>query len=139
MWFVSAYRKIPEVITFCEVDFGFFLNALNLHDLSYAEVKLEICCGVDAVSAESRGCVCLVGILDTDSSGRTDPIAVETVNRSLSQEPGEQGNTFTTYYVSARKSGYFPIDKYPVDVFGGQTSILELGFTPQPEYLGWGR
>ena len=75
----------------------------------------------------------LVGILFTDNCGRTEPLTVETVNRSLSQEPGEKGETFTTYYVSARKDGYFPIDKYPVDVFGGQTSILELGLTPLPE------
>ena len=80
----------------------------------------------------------LVGILVTDSSGRTEPLTVETVNRDLSREPDEKGDTFTTYYVSARKTGYFPIDKYPVDVFGGQTSILELSFIPQPEYLGGG-
>ena len=80
----------------------------------------------------------LVGILVTDSSGRTEPITVETVNRDLSCEPDEKGDTFTTYYVSARKNGYFPIDKYPVDVFGGQTSILELNLVPQPEYLGGG-
>ena len=80
----------------------------------------------------------LVGILVTNSSGRTEPLTVETVNRDLSREPDEKGDTFTTYYVSARKAGYFPVDKYPVDVFGGQTSILELSFTPQPEYLGGG-
>lgn len=80
----------------------------------------------------------LVGVLVTNSSGRTEPITVETVNRDLSREPNEKGDTFTTYYVSARKDGYFPIDKYPVDVFGGQTSILELSFVPQPEYLGGG-
>ena len=80
----------------------------------------------------------LVGILVTNSSGRTEPLTVETVNRDLSREPDEKGDTFTTYYVSARKAGYFPIDKYPVDVFGGQTSILELSFTPEPEYLGGG-
>ena len=80
----------------------------------------------------------LVGILVTNSSGRPEPLTVETVNRDLSREPDEKGNTFTTYYISARKAGYFPIDRYPVDVFGGQTSILELSFTPEPEYLGGG-
>lgn len=80
----------------------------------------------------------LVGILVTNSSGRTEPLTVETVNRDLSREPDEKGDTFTTYYISARKAGYFPIDRYPVDVFGGQTSILELSFTPKPECLGGG-
>ena len=80
----------------------------------------------------------LVGILVTNSSGRTEPLTVETVNRDLSREPDEKGDTFTTYYISARKAGYFPIDRYPVDVFGGQTSILELSFTPEPECLGGG-
>ena len=80
----------------------------------------------------------LVGILVTNSSGRTEPLTVETVNRDLSREPDEKGATFTTYYISARKAGYFPIDRYPVDVFGGQTSILELSFTPEPECLGGG-
>ncbi len=80
----------------------------------------------------------LVGILVTNSSGRTEPLTVETVNRDLSREPDKKGDTFTTYYISARKAGYFPIDRYPVDVFGGQTSILELSFTPEPECLGGG-
>ena len=80
----------------------------------------------------------LVGILVTNSSGRTEPLTVETVNRDLSREPDEKGDTFTTYYISARKAGYFPIDRYPVDVFGDQTSILELSFTPEPACLGGG-
>ncbi len=80
----------------------------------------------------------LIGILVTDSSGRTEPLTVETVNRDLSRESDEKGDTFTTYYVSARKASYFPMENCPVDVFGGQTSILELSFTPQPEYLGGG-
>lgn len=78
----------------------------------------------------------LVGVLVTDSSGRTNPVTVAAANRELSQSTEENGATFTTYYVSARKRGYFSIDKYPVDVFGGQTSILELGLVPKPEELG---
>lgn len=80
----------------------------------------------------------LVRVLVTDASGRTEPVTVATVNRELSQSPEDSGLTFSTYYVSARKNGYFSIERYPVDVFGGQTSILELGLVPKPEELGEG-
>lgn len=78
----------------------------------------------------------VIGILLTDRSGRTPSLAVKTVSRRLSQSPGSSG-PFVTYYVSARVAGYYPINSLPVDVFGGQTSILELDFVPEPiEYEG---
>lgn len=77
----------------------------------------------------------LVRILKTNSSGRTSKISVDTVSRSLSQTPGNPG-PFATYYVSADLLGYVPVHDQPVDVFGGETSLLELELVPEPEDLG---
>ncbi len=77
----------------------------------------------------------LVKILKTNSSGRTPKIPVDTVSRSLSQTPGNPG-PFATYYVSADLLGYCPVHDHPVDVFGGETSLLELELVPEPEKLG---
>ena len=77
----------------------------------------------------------LVRILKTNSSGRTQKIPVNTVSRGLSQVPGNPG-PFATYYVSADRFGYIPVRDQPVDVFGGETSLLELELVPEPENLG---
>lgn len=79
----------------------------------------------------------LIAILRTNQSGRTDPVKVETVSRTLSQQPGDLG-PFMTYYVSVNHPGYYPVINHPVDVFGGQTSLLELGLIPLPEDLTGG-
>lgn len=80
----------------------------------------------------------LVKILSTNSSGRTSKIEVSTVGRRLSQVPGNPG-PFATYYVSANLSGYIPVRDQPVDVFGGETSLLKIELVPEPEDLGGGK
>ena len=77
----------------------------------------------------------LVGLLETDSSGKTEEISVQTVSRLLSLVPGNEG-PFATYYVSTRLAGYVPVDHRPVDVFGGQTSLLKVEMVPEAEDLG---
>lgn len=77
----------------------------------------------------------LVWLLETDPSGRTETVTVKTVSRELSQAPGHEG-PFATYYVSVWLSGYQPVNDRPVDVFGGQTSLLEVELVPKAENLG---
>lgn len=77
----------------------------------------------------------LVWLLETDLSGRTETVTVKTVSRELSQVPGYDG-PFATYYVSVWLSGYHPVNDRPVDVFGGQTSLLEVELVPKAENLG---
>ena len=74
----------------------------------------------------------LVAVLTTNQSGRTEAVKVETVSRTLSQSPGDAG-PFMTYYVSARHPGYYSVINRPVDVFGGETSLLELELVPLSE------
>lgn len=77
----------------------------------------------------------LIGLLETDSSGKTENIRVKTVSRLLSLVPGNAG-PFATYYVSTRLTGYEPVDHLPVDVFGGQVSLLKVEMIPLAENLG---
>lgn len=77
----------------------------------------------------------LIGLLETDSSGKTEILRVKTVSRLLSLVPGNAG-PFATYYVSTRLTGYEPVDHLPVDVFGGQTSLLDVEMIPLAEDLG---
>ena len=77
----------------------------------------------------------LVGLLETDASGKTENIRVKTVSRLLSLVPGNKG-PFATYYVSTRLAGYEPVDHLPVDVFGGQVSLLKVEMIPLAEDLG---
>ncbi len=79
----------------------------------------------------------LIYVQQTNQSGRTEPVKVKTVSRTLSQSPGDMG-PFMTYYISVRHPGYEPVINRPVDVFGGETSILELELIPLPEDLSGG-
>lgn len=79
----------------------------------------------------------IVAVLHTDKSGRTPAQEVDTVSRELSLEPGMTG-PFVTYYVSVKCEGYDPVESRPVDVFGGETSLLELELVPKTEDLTGG-
>ena len=79
----------------------------------------------------------LVAVLETNQSGRTNPVPVKTVDRELSLAPGNS-EPFSTFYVSASKKGFEPVKSRPVDVFSNEVSILKIDLVPKPENLSGG-
>lgn len=76
----------------------------------------------------------LIAVLETDRSGRTNPVAVKTLSRELSLVPGN-AEPFSTFYVTASEKGFEPVKKRPVDVFANEVSILKIDLVPKPENL----
>ncbi len=76
----------------------------------------------------------LVAVLETNQSGRTNPVAVKTVSRELSLVPGNS-EPFSTFYVTASEKGFEPVKDRPVDVFANEVSILKIDLVPKPENL----
>lgn len=83
---------------------------------------------------DSKGRQELIAVLETDSSGRTKPVEVKTVNKELSLVPGK-ADPFSTFYVSASEKGFEPVKSRPVDVFSNEVSILKIDLVPKPENL----
>lgn len=79
----------------------------------------------------------LVAIETTNQSGRTRSVAVNTVSRELSLEPGNT-EPFSTFYVTADEKNFEPVKSRPVDVFANEVSILKIDLVPKPEKLSGG-
>ncbi len=77
----------------------------------------------------------LIKIEETNADGRTKPVLIQTVNKDLSLEPGNN-EPFTTVYVSAQTKGFEPAKDRPVDLFTDEISILKIDLVPNPEFLG---
>ena len=95
--------------------------------------------GIDVVidrldSEDPSGRQELIAVLETNQSGRTDPVAVKTVSRELSVVPGN-AEPFSTFYVTASEKGFEPARNRPVDVFANEVSILKIDLVPKPENL----
>lgn len=71
--------------------------------------------------------------LRTDSSGRTQKVLLPTVSESLSESPGNP-YPYTAYTVSARKTGYYNVEKTNIPIFEGITSIQPIDMIPLAEY-----
>ena len=66
----------------------------------------------------------------TDESGETAKIALETLDRSLSLDPGFSGKPFTSYNVFALANGFNSIHVIGIPILDGETAILPLEFIP---------
>lgn len=71
--------------------------------------------------------------LRSDSSGRSDKIALDTKPRSLSLSPGND-SPFTTYNIYVRAEGFYDSQKLSVPIFQGVTSIQPVEMIPLSEY-----
>lgn len=71
--------------------------------------------------------------LTTDSSGRTQRVALEAKSKSLSLAPGNEV-PFMSYNVTVTAPGFYSSDKSRVPVFEGVTSILPFELIPLSEY-----
>ena len=91
-----------------------------------ADVVISRTDGGDSMSRKK-----LVRIAVTDSSGETGTYRVETVDRKLSEEPGT-AHPFATYYVRIKAPGYETVRELPVDVFGGEISVVPVELIPVP-------
>lgn len=64
-------------------------------------------------------------IIMTNESGETDPLALPTVSRDVSLQPGGE-RAYTSYYVSVEAPGFQRRDVYDVQLFEGVTSVQRV-------------
>lgn len=73
----------------------------------------------------------LIAIRDIDSSGETDEISIDTVDKSLSTEKGND-KPFKTVNVYVESEGYYDVLIRGVQIFSGELSLQEVQMIPLP-------
>ena len=76
-----------------------------------------------------------VAVLETDESGKTPVIMLETPPRSASLAPGG-GATYSLYDVEVSHRDYYTVVTRDVQVYPETTSILPVNMLPLPDTLG---
>ena len=76
-----------------------------------------------------------VAVLETDESGKTQIIALETPPRSASLAPGG-GVPYSLYDVEVSHRDYYTVVTRDVQVYPDTTSILPVNMMPLPDTVG---
>ena len=71
--------------------------------------------------------------LITDESGETQPIALQTVDRSFSQNPYYLGTPYANYSVTVDAEGFRPASVTEIPIFDGETATLPVALYPLQE------
>ena len=74
----------------------------------------------------------LLSLQTTDEEGHTPQITVKTVGREKADLPGKE-LPYVTCFVNAWAPSYYPVVNQAVDVFGGETSFVEIEMVPLPD------
>ena len=67
--------------------------------------------------------------LQTDSSGQTEAVTLDTPPVEYSQEPN-QPQPFSEYTVTVQADGYRPVEVSAIDVFPNETALQEIRMEP---------
>jgi hypothetical protein len=81
------------------------------------------------------GEVYTVAVLETDESGKTPVITLETPPRSASLSPGG-GTPYSVYDVEVSHRDYYTVVTRDVQVYPDTTSILPVNMLPLPDTAG---
>jgi len=76
-----------------------------------------------------------VAVLETDESGKTPVISLETPPRSASLTPGG-GTPYSLYDVEVSHRDYYTVVTRDVQIYPGTTSILPVNMLPLPDTAG---
>ena len=71
--------------------------------------------------------------LSTDESGETQPVSLETVDRSFSLNPGYMGTPYANYGAVIEAEGFQPVTVAEIPIFDGETAVLPAALVPLEE------
>ena len=80
-----------------------------------------------------------VAVLETDESGRTPIITLETPPKSLSLSPGTGGVPYALYDVEVSHKDFYTIVTRDVQIYPDTTSVLPVNMLPLPDTAGAGK
>ena len=75
----------------------------------------------------------VIAVLNTDSSGSTPTISIETPERALSESPGN-GKGYTSLVILVEKEGFVSDQFTGTAIFPGVTTVQPVNLIPLPEF-----
>jgi hypothetical protein len=84
-------------------------------------------------SKKSDGTPVTVAVLETDESGKTQVITLETPPKILSLSPGSDIPPYSLYDVEITHPGFYSIITRDVQIYPDTTSILPINMLPLPD------
>ena len=88
------------------------------------------------VRGKREGKAFTVAVLETDESGKTPLISLETPPKSLSLAPGSDVVPYGLYDVEVSHRDYYTIVTRDVQVYPDTTSVLPINMLPLPDTVG---
>ncbi len=84
-------------------------------------------------SKKADGTPATIAVLETDESGKTQIITLETPPKSLSLSPGSNIPPYSLYDVEITHPGFYSIVTRDVQIYPDTTSILPINMLPLPD------
>ncbi len=84
-------------------------------------------------SKKADGTPATIAVLETDESGKTQTITLETPPKSLSLSPGSDIPPYSLYDVEITHPGFYSIITRDVQIYPDTTSILPINMLPLPD------
>ncbi|MBO5005808.1 MAG: hypothetical protein J6C89_00035 [Clostridia bacterium] len=82
---------------------------------------------------KANGTPTTIAVLETDESGKTQIITLETPPKSLSLSPGSDIPPYSLYDVEITHPGFYSIITRDVQIYPDTTSILPINMLPLPD------
>ncbi|MBE6654845.1 MAG: carboxypeptidase regulatory-like domain-containing protein [Ruminococcaceae bacterium] len=82
---------------------------------------------------KANGSPTTIAVLETDESGKTQIITLETPPKSLSLSPGSDIPPYSLYDVEITHPGFYSIITRDVQIYPDTTSILPINMLPLPD------
>ena len=79
----------------------------------------------------------IVGKRTTDKNGLIAPITIPAPDEALSMEPSD-AVVFSTVDVRVDKEGFYTVEIKDVQIFGGQTTVVDTPLIPLPDNQNYG-
>lgn len=74
----------------------------------------------------------LLSLQTTNEEGKTQELTIRTISEEATTVPSRE-MPYTTCFVNAWAPHYYPVVNREVDIFGGETSLVEIEMVPLPE------
>ena len=109
-------------------------KGLLIVNVSYAGRVYPIEGALVTVLQKNEDTLEIVSVSTTDESGRSDPVVINTPDKSLSLSPNPQEIPYAKVTIAVEKEGFYKAQFIDAPVFPGVVSVQNVNLIPLPQY-----
>ena len=103
-------------------------------NVGYGERVYPIENALVSVLQKNENTLEIISVSETDQSGKSEPIVIETPNVELSLVPDPDSLPYAKVTIDVEKEGFYNAQFIDVPVFAGIVSVQNVNLIPLPEY-----